>query len=429
MTIHFVGYRLSYLGFDILALKAFLSRGVIASVGSQIGVGKESDIFEAQDPEGNEVVIKIHRLGRTSFRAVRRCRDYMNGKSKASWLYMSRLAAIKEFAFMKALHAHGFPTPVPIDQSRHIVAMSRIAGFPLSQIKAGKMAFAEEVFLVCLALLKRLAEHGLVHCDFNEFNLMIDNEFQVTLIDFPQMVSTLHPNAEELFNRDLNGLVKFFAMKMRYIPPDYFLIKLSDVAVSETRIDEEVRASGFSESEDQELLGFITDSQAADAAAREAGETLDEEDEEEDEEDVVGDEEGAAEAPCLVSVENTDSTAANETMQSIFDFKSKNEKGLSHGKEDVEGDEEEEESGDDDDIEDILDAGEAEAEADEQKILAITKSTRDKIRKQGKLDDGHDEVEVEVESDISDEEGGGHHGPVAELSEEALKQAKETARK
>lgn len=36
--------------------------------------------------------------------------------------------AVKEFAFMKALHAHGFPTPTPIDQSRHIVAMSKIEG-------------------------------------------------------------------------------------------------------------------------------------------------------------------------------------------------------------------------------------------------------------------------------------------------------------
>ena len=41
---------------------------------------------------------------------------------------MSRLAAIKEYAFMKALHAHGFPTPIPFDQNRHIVAMSRVAG-------------------------------------------------------------------------------------------------------------------------------------------------------------------------------------------------------------------------------------------------------------------------------------------------------------
>mmetsp|Transcript_20171 Transcript_20171/g.28912 ORF Transcript_20171/g.28912 Transcript_20171/m.28912 type:complete len:496 (+) Transcript_20171:13-1500(+) len=244
------GYRLSYLGYDILALHALLARGVVVSVGNQIGVGKESDIFEALDCDGNGIVIKLHRLGRTSFRAVRRNRDYMMGKRKASWLYMSRLAAVKEYAFMKALFEHGFPTPVPLDQSRHIVAMSRITGCPLSQLRAGSLTNPDEVYKSCLAILKRLAEHGLVHCDFNEFNLMIDplqhkNEIQsaldgneeeikatpssstaiaslsselspitVTLIDFPQMVSVTHPNAEDLFQRDLKCLRKFFAMKM-----------------------------------------------------------------------------------------------------------------------------------------------------------------------------------------------------------------------
>jgi RIO kinase 2 len=133
------GYRIAYLGYDILALRALLAAGVIVSVGNQIGVGKESDIFEAQDANGNEVVIKVHRLGRTSFRAVRKNRDYMQGKSKASWLFMSRLAATKEFAFMKALYAHGFPTPIPLDQNRHIVVMSKVNGFPMCQIKAGKI--------------------------------------------------------------------------------------------------------------------------------------------------------------------------------------------------------------------------------------------------------------------------------------------------
>lgn len=65
------GYRLSYLGYDILALNTLLARGVVVSVGGKIGIGKEADIYEALDAEGNEVVIKIHRLGRTSFRGVR----------------------------------------------------------------------------------------------------------------------------------------------------------------------------------------------------------------------------------------------------------------------------------------------------------------------------------------------------------------------
>jgi RIO kinase 2 len=39
---------------------------------------------------------------------------------------MSRLSALKEYAFMKALYDEGFPTPVPIDVNRHVVLMSKV---------------------------------------------------------------------------------------------------------------------------------------------------------------------------------------------------------------------------------------------------------------------------------------------------------------
>ena len=45
-NVNYDGYRLTYLGYDFLAIKAFVNRGVISSVGRQIGVGKESDIYE-----------------------------------------------------------------------------------------------------------------------------------------------------------------------------------------------------------------------------------------------------------------------------------------------------------------------------------------------------------------------------------------------
>eukprot|EP00981_Chlorochromonas_danica_P007897 scaffold1900_cov183-Ochromonas_danica.AAC.3 len=272
------GYRLSYLGYDILSLHALLSRGVIQSVGNQIGIGKESDIFEALDHNGNEVVIKIHRLGRTSFRAVRKNRDYLLGKSKTSWLYMSRLAATKEFAFMKALYAHDFPVPIPIDQNRHIVVMSRVPGFPMAQIKSGRLEHAENIFQKCLAILRRLVEHGLVHCDFNEFNLMVhDDSTEVTLIDFPQMVSTSHVNAAELLERDIAGLIKFFSMKMKYLPPDESYFRLEDViAEQKVRIDEEVQASGFNEADEEMLLSIhqsmVNNDNAFSYAREEAGE-------------------------------------------------------------------------------------------------------------------------------------------------------------
>ena len=38
--------------------------------GVQIGVGKESDIFEVTNEEGEVMALKLHRLGRTSFRCA-----------------------------------------------------------------------------------------------------------------------------------------------------------------------------------------------------------------------------------------------------------------------------------------------------------------------------------------------------------------------
>jgi len=46
-------------------------------------------------------------------------------------------------------------------------------------------------------LIVRFARAGLIHGDFNEFNILITRETgEAVVIDFPQMVSTSHPNAE-----------------------------------------------------------------------------------------------------------------------------------------------------------------------------------------------------------------------------------------
>jgi len=36
-----------------------------------------------------------------------------------------------------------------------------------------------------MELIIKLATYGLVHGDFNEFNLMIDDDENITMIDFP----------------------------------------------------------------------------------------------------------------------------------------------------------------------------------------------------------------------------------------------------
>jgi len=48
-----------------------------------------------------------------------------------------------------------------------------------------RITHPEKVYIELISLIVRLAESGLIHGDFNEFNLMIDDDEKITLIDFP----------------------------------------------------------------------------------------------------------------------------------------------------------------------------------------------------------------------------------------------------
>lgn len=234
------GYRLTNGGYDYLALKALTSRDVIHSVGNQIGVGKESDIYIVADSEEHQWAMKLHRLGRTSFRQLKNKRDYMKHRGSASWLYMSRLAAMKEFAFMKTLYERSFPVPQPLDFSRHAVIMELLSGYPMSQVKS--VGNAGKVYNECMELIVRLGNSGLIHGDFNEFNLILDDNERVTMIDFPQMISTSHQNAEWYFDRDVQCIRAFFARRFHY--ESEFWPRFSDLRRTDN-LDVAVTASGF----------------------------------------------------------------------------------------------------------------------------------------------------------------------------------------
>jgi len=246
------GYRLTYGGYDYLALKTFVKRGSVYSVGNQIGVGKESDIYVVADENENQLALKIHRLGRISFRTIKSKRDYLQKRKSASWMYMSRLAAMKEYAFMKVLYENGFPVPEPIDNVRHCVVMELIDAYPLRQITG--VQDPGQLYSDLMNLIVRLAQHGLIHGDFNEFNILIKENGNPVLIDFPQMVSTSHPDAEWYFNRDVECIHTFFKKRFNYESTLYPKFKL-DIS-REFSLDIQVAASGFTKKYQQELESY-----------------------------------------------------------------------------------------------------------------------------------------------------------------------------
>ena len=281
------GFRLTYGGYDYLALNTLAQRNSVLGVGRQIGVGKEADVYLVrgcfpekegdkdgeQAPEGeHDFVLKIERLGRTSFRTVKTNRDYQGGRKHLSWWYLSRLAAEKEWNFMQALWQHGFPTPHPVDWSRHCVVMESIVGKPLEQLhkedwpEESSHLIAAHLFNLLMHWLVRLAEEGgLVHGDYNEFNIIVREAYlddpepflaleqadwtrdncPVTIIDFPQMVSIHHANAAEFFDRDVSCLRLFFERRFHYIPCEWPQFEREINKESTLGLDRLLRASGY----------------------------------------------------------------------------------------------------------------------------------------------------------------------------------------
>jgi len=269
------GYRLTYNGYDYLALKTLTGRDALLSVGNKIGVGKESDIYICADEAGTELCLKLHRLGRTCFRAIKNKRDYHGHRHAASWLYLSRLAAMKEFAFMKALYDHGFPVPKPVDYSRHAVVMELMNAYPLCQVH--DVEDPSELYSDLMNLIMKFASFGLIHGDFNEFNLMVDDNDKVTVIDFPQMMSVDHPNAEYYFDRDVECVKTFMKRRFGYESSEAPSFK-DIVRDADVDLDKEVAATGFCKEMNAALAQGMKDGRDEEAEKEEEREEIEGED-------------------------------------------------------------------------------------------------------------------------------------------------------
>ncbi|ORY02041.1 RIO1 family-domain-containing protein [Clohesyomyces aquaticus] len=300
------GYRLTYGGLDYLSLHTHTKSKTVYSVGNQVGVGKESDIYVCADETGKQLILKIHRLGRISFRNVKANRDYLRNRNSGSWMYMSRLAAMKEYEFMKILRREGFPVPEPIGQNRHTIVMSLVNAFPMRQIST--VGDSAGLYAELLSLIVQLAQHGLIHGDFNEFNILVEEKANEeddsqpptlipTIIDFPQMVSIDHANAEYYFDRDVACIKRFFSRRFGFTsdePGPYFR---ESIKVVKKRLDVEVEASGFSRKMAKDLEIYMksvgVDGDGG-ADEKDSSNEADEEDELDDGvvADVSGDEEG-----------------------------------------------------------------------------------------------------------------------------------------
>ena len=200
------GFTLVFGGYDALALTTLTERGSVRALGSLIGVGKESEVYEGLGL--SPLVLKFHRIGQRSFQAVRVERGYMPDEGHVPWIFASARSAEREFEALKRLHPR-VRVPLPIDRSRHVVAMAELNGPNLNRCVLEDTAAA---FDDILHQVQKAYASGVVHADLSEFNVIVWDG-SCWLIDWPQWIPRDHPNALDYLRRDVKNVVEYFSRK------------------------------------------------------------------------------------------------------------------------------------------------------------------------------------------------------------------------
>jgi RIO kinase 2 len=207
--IGYIGYQLTIHGYDVLAMRALARKGVVEAISTtQVGVGKDADVYVGITPTGEKVAVKFNRVGgRTASRRATYHSHVFANKHHTSWLYVSRLIAKKEYDALVLLSPIA-RVPKPIAWNRHVLVMEFVEGTALAEVSLTREE-AENVLDRILEEYLKIVEFGIVHSDLSEFNVVLTGD-EVLIIDWAQHLTTAHPESYELLKRDLTVMLNAF---------------------------------------------------------------------------------------------------------------------------------------------------------------------------------------------------------------------------
>lgn len=203
-----IGYTLLVTGLDIYVLKILSNKNIITALGPQVGIGKEAEVYLAHDSLDQDRVLKMFRLGRSSFKQIKRKRNVSSGIN--SWLLMNIETAKKEYDILTYLRDSSVSFPNPMYRSFHCIVMEAIYGNRLSDIE--KLNDPELVLDKIINSITIAYRKGYINGDLNEYNILV-NDDDIFILDWPQAVRVDTINADIVLTRDVKNILKFFSKK------------------------------------------------------------------------------------------------------------------------------------------------------------------------------------------------------------------------
>ncbi len=205
------GFKLLTAGLDVYALKLLVDSGIILGIGNSLGIGKESDVVEAISEIQQQRAVKFFRIGRISFTDTKRKRSLEKNKNVNNWLLINIEAAKREYDFLVKLKSTKMNIATPYFRSMHSIVMDRINGLRLIEIR--NLPNPIEIFEKVFEQIRISYNEKIINGDLSEYNILLDENNDIWIIDWPQAVTLEHPNAEFLIRRDLHNIIRYFRRK------------------------------------------------------------------------------------------------------------------------------------------------------------------------------------------------------------------------
>ncbi len=187
------------------------SRNIFDELISPFKVGKESNVFLGLKGK-EQVIVKIYRLQNCDFK---RMYAYIGQDPRYEYLKKKRRDIIlawtqREYKNLLRAEEAGVAAPRTLGWDNNIIVETMIGGeLPAPALKDAYPAEPARFLNLVVAEMRKLYRAGLIHGDLSSFNILNWQE-QPYLIDFSQATLKKTPNAEELLERDIKNLLRFF---------------------------------------------------------------------------------------------------------------------------------------------------------------------------------------------------------------------------
>jgi RIO kinase 1 len=199
----------------VMTLSRLISNGIISYVNGAVGAGKESQIYWAVDPSGNDLAVKIYLVTTSNFK---KRYPYLIGdprftRIKSGTRSLVELWAKKEFRNLSKSFNCEIPCPEPITVIKNVLVMKFVGtgGVPCPTLVESEVDYYDyEKVMKIISDLYQKAE--LVHADLSEYNIFKTMEGPI-VFDFGSAVDIRHPKTQDFLERDISNITKFFVKR------------------------------------------------------------------------------------------------------------------------------------------------------------------------------------------------------------------------